>query len=208
MPSKFRLRRIFKPLVIRIAKILSNWGLKPNQASFVMLMLSIISLLCLVLLDNLILFGIFVFATGFFDGVDGAIARLTQQSTKFGAFLDSSLDRVSETIIFAALYVGGINFFLFNSEFYQIIVIITCICSLLISYLRARAENEIDGDFDIGLFARSERLFGIFIISIFSLIPMFFSWGFIFLSIGIISTLIFRFIKYRAYFKDYEDMVD
>ncbi|MHA1729691.1 MAG: CDP-alcohol phosphatidyltransferase family protein [Promethearchaeota archaeon] len=200
MPSKFRVRKIFRPVVISIAKLFCKLNIKPNHASFMMLFCSVISFTALVWWNNLILFGIFIFITGIMDGVDGAIARLSDQSTKFGAFLDSTLDRISEMIIYAALFIRGQNFFiLFNSTVFKIFVIITILGSLLISYQRSRASNEIMADFDVGLFARSERLFTLFIISIIPFMA-FFSVGFIILSIGITATALFRFFKYRIYF--------
>jgi len=152
--------------------------------------------------NNLIIFGIFVFITGLMDGVDGTIARLTSKSTKYGAFLDSTLDRVSEIIIYAALVISGLSYYRDLNAFsgvFQILVLMTIFGSLMISYLRSRATNEINADFDIGLFARSERLFTLFIISV---IPFSFFYfiGFTVLSLGVISTAIYRYIRYREYF--------
>jgi len=59
---------------------------------------SVISFFVLVFIQNLLLFSIFVFITGIMDGCDGAIARLTGKSTKFGGFFDSIMDRFSEFI--------------------------------------------------------------------------------------------------------------
>ena len=136
------------------------------------------------------------------DGVDGAIARLTDNSTKYGAFLDSTLDRVSEIIIYTALVISGLSFYTDLNAFsglFQILVLMTLFGSLMISYLRSRALNEINADFDIGLFARSERLFTLFVISV---IPFsyFYFIGFTVLSLGVISTAIYRYIRYREYF--------
>ena len=74
MPSKFRLRRIFKPLVIKMAEQFSKISMTPNQASYLMLFFSAVSFVMLFVVENFILFGIFVFITGIFDGIDGAIA--------------------------------------------------------------------------------------------------------------------------------------
>jgi len=202
VPSKFRLRRIFSPLVIKIAELFVKMKIKPNHASFLMLLCSILSFMMLHAFNNLIIFGIFVFITGLMDGVDGTIARLTSKSTKYGAFLDSTLDRVSEIIIYAALVISGLSYYRDLNAFsgvFQILVLMTIFGSLMISYLRSRATNEINADFDIGLFARSERLFTLFIISV---IPFSFFYfiGFTVLSLGVISTAIYRYIRYREYF--------
>jgi phosphatidylglycerophosphate synthase len=175
-----------------------------------MLLSSVFAFLMLVPFNNLILFGVFVFITTILDGVDGALARMTDHATEFGGFWDSTLDRISETIIFGGLLIGGAKYFVFdlsilNIAIFRLFVIFSCFGSLCISYLRARAGNDLKKDFDldIGLFARSERLFSLFLISI---IPndLFFSIGFIILTIGIVVTAIYRFIIYTKYFAQLE----
>ena len=173
----------------------------PNQATYMMLLFSIVSFIMLFIVGNFILFGIFVFITGIFDGIDGAIARLNNKSSKYGGFLDSSLDRISEVIIYAAIFLSSER--ILGTEYtysilFRTMVWITCFCSILISYLRSRASNEFKGDLDIGLFARSERLFSIFIISIIPF-PYMFLIGFMILTIGIVATAGFRFFRYKRF---------
>jgi len=103
MTSKFRLRPIFAPLIKFLAKGFIKLRITPNIATLMMLFFSILSSLSLILLDNLLLFGMFIFITGIMDGIDGAIARLTHTNSKFGAFFDSSMDRLSEGIIYLAI---------------------------------------------------------------------------------------------------------
>jgi archaetidylinositol phosphate synthase len=138
-------------------------GVTPNLATCFMLAFSFLSFFFLVFLSNLLLFSIFVFITGIFDGVDGAIARLTNKTSTFGGFFDSLMDRISEFIIFLSLLIYCWDNILWNFVDVRIIILISFIASLMISYLRAKAEVIYKGDFDIGLMARSERLFYIFI---------------------------------------------
>jgi phosphatidylglycerophosphate synthase len=100
MASKFRLRRIFRPFIKLLAKILSKMGVNPNLATIIMLCFSIFSFFALVFFFNLFFFSIFVFLVGIFDGVDGAIARIKNRATTFGGFFDSIMDRTSEFVIF------------------------------------------------------------------------------------------------------------
>ncbi|GAH51660.1 unnamed protein product, partial [marine sediment metagenome] len=150
MPSKFRLRYIFRPLINKLAKILGRIGLTPNYATAIMLILSFFCFIFLTVLKIEWLFGIFVFLVGIFDGVDGAIARFLKKESKFGGFLDSIADRFSEIIIFLAilLYFGNQKFW--NLIEINIIIYISLGASLLISYARTRAQNISTGDFDIG----------------------------------------------------------
>ncbi len=204
MASKFRLRRIFKPLVKSVAKILSKIGVTPNLATFIMLCFSVFSLIALVFFSNLLLFSIFIFLTGFFDGVDGAIARITRKATIFGGFFDSVMDRMSEFVIFFALLVYCWNSFLWGFINMKIIIIVSFLSSIMISYLRARAEVFFKGDFDFGLMARSERLFYLVItMMIANFYPYVNEFLFIFMLL-VLATAFFRYFKIVKLIKDYE----
>lgn len=163
MASKFRLRYIFRPLVNLIAKGLIRIGVTPNLATIIMLSFSVLSFISLVFFRNLLCFSIFLFITGIMDGCDGAIARLTNNSTKFGGFFDSFMDRFSEFFIFLGLLIFSKDKFLWGFIDMKLIIFISFLASIMISYSRARAEVFFKGDFDIGLMARSERLFYLFI---------------------------------------------
>lgn len=88
------------------------------------------------------------------DAMDGALARkIGQTDSIFGAFLDSTLDRLSEIILF-----GGIIYYFYLSDewLYQMLAYIAITGSLLTSYLRAKAEVlGLNGR--AGLFGRLER---------------------------------------------------
>jgi archaetidylinositol phosphate synthase len=99
--------------------------------------------------------------SGFFDIVDGCVARVTKQSSKKGAYLDSVFDKISESIIFIGLAIGG----LVNPIISQIAIS----TSLLVSYTRAKSEAvgfDLKG---IGIGERAERLL---LIGILGLIPV------------------------------------
>jgi phosphatidylglycerophosphate synthase len=163
MPSKYRLRYVFKPIIQALSRPLARIGISANIATLIMLFHSIISFVFLVILKNLILFGIFVFLTGIWDGLDGAIARVNKKSSEFGSFFDSFMDRISEFVIFTAILLYLWEEVLWNIIDMKLVVFIMLVASIMISYSRARAETISDGDFDIGLMARSERLFYLFL---------------------------------------------
>ena len=205
MASKFRLRKIFRPLVKRVAHLLSRLGLSPNIATIIMLSFSIISLIFLVFLSSLLLFSIFVFATGFFDGVDGAIAREQERVTKFGGFFDSLMDRISEFVIFLALLIYNWNSALWGIFDMKIIILISFFSSIMISYLRARAEVFFKGDFDFGLMARSERLFYLVVtMLIANFVGYVNEFLFVFMLL-VLATAFFRYFKIKYLIKEYEN---
>lgn len=194
MPSKLRVRYIFRPLVKLIAKGLSKVGVTPNMATVIMLIFSILSFISLVFLNHLLLFAILIFITGIFDGVDGAIARLTNKITAFGGFFDSVMDRFSEMVIFLALLIYMWNQFLWSVLDMRLIIFISLFATLMISYSRARAENFFkEGDYDVGLLGHSEKLFYLFVTMT---IAFFFGYikEFLFLYMGLVlGTFTFRF---------------
>jgi len=202
MPSKYRLRYIFRPIIHAIARPLSKIGITANMATFIMLFNSIISLIFLVILNNLVFFGVFVFLTGIFDGLDGAIARLNNKSDKFGSFFDSFMDRISEFIIFLALLLYFWDNVFWSIIDMKLIVFISLFCSVMISYSRARAETISEADFDIGLMARSERLFYISVTMIISFFIGYEDYFHFFFMILVILTALYRGIMIYSIIKN------
>ncbi|NOZ06820.1 MAG: CDP-alcohol phosphatidyltransferase family protein [Chloroflexi bacterium] len=97
---------------------------------------------------------ILILLAGAFDGLDGALARLTDRVTSFGAFLDSTLDRYAEGV----LYLGLLFFYLQQGQNLEVVLIyLTIVGSLLVSYTRARAEG-VGVSCKVGLFTRFERI--------------------------------------------------
>lgn len=99
--------------------------------------------------------GVFLLVASAFDMVDGAVARATGQMSKFGGFLDSTLDRYSEIVVYL-----GVLIFLNTTGQDHIGAVLTLIAAtgaLMISYARARAEAVGYGA-TVGLVARPERV--------------------------------------------------
>ena len=107
----------------------------------------------LIVTGHLFAAGFVVLFAGFFDMLDGALARYTNQTTCFGAVLDSTLDRLSEAVLLIGilLYVGN------QSLVAVLLVFFALFGSLLVSYIRARAE-ALDLECQVGLFTRAERV--------------------------------------------------
>jgi CDP-diacylglycerol--glycerol-3-phosphate 3-phosphatidyltransferase len=101
--------------------------------------------------------GLLILVAGIFDLLDGAVARYTNRVTKFGALLDSTLDRWSD----AVLLFGLLWYFAWQPDqdtSLEIILIFTAIVgSLLVSYVRARAEG-LGLDADVGIMRRTVRI--------------------------------------------------
>jgi CDP-diacylglycerol---glycerol-3-phosphate 3-phosphatidyltransferase len=91
---------------------------------------------------------------GFFDILDGSLARNGALSGRFGAFLDSTLDRFSEAVVFA----GFLLYYYHQQDSRNLLLaFIVCILSLMVSYARARAEG-LGVDCEVGLLPRPGRV--------------------------------------------------
>ena len=111
------------------------------------------------------------------DALDGAVARAMQRTNRFGAMLDSTLDRYADGFIFVALS----YYFAVNNQFNMLLLAqAALIGSLLVSYTRARAEG-LGVDCKVGLFTRMERLAVIMVMLFF---PVLLEAGVLLLAIG------------------------
>jgi CDP-diacylglycerol---glycerol-3-phosphate 3-phosphatidyltransferase len=102
--------------------------------------------------------GLLVLIGGFIDVIDGQVARGTGLSSVFGAFYDSTLDRISEMVVFLgifSLYGGGHPDFGYTWMVYTVALALGG--SLMVSYTRARAES-LGLDCKVGLMQRPERV--------------------------------------------------
>src|SRR3989441_3170496 len=101
--------------------------------------------------------GIVLIVANLFDMLDGQVARLSGRVTSFGGFLDSSLDRLSDMVVFVGLMV----FYARNTEFHSTLNVFLAgtgmMGSVMVSYASARAESLIP-KCDVGFLRRPERV--------------------------------------------------
>lgn len=142
--------RITAPVV----RILRKSGITPNALTLISLALSIVTAY-VIATGRLPLGGVLVLVAGLFDLLDGALARFTKQTTRFGAILDSVADRISEAAILCGLLIWYIPQEEASLEIVLIFVVL--IGSFLVSYIRARAEG-LGWQCQVGLFTRAERV--------------------------------------------------
>jgi CDP-diacylglycerol--glycerol-3-phosphate 3-phosphatidyltransferase len=105
---------------------------------------------------------IFITCFVFSDLIDGAMARKTGRSSPFGAFLDSTLDRVADAAIFGglALYFAGPG----DSRLYLWLSLVCLVMGAVTSYARARAES-LGYDAKVGIAERADRLVAILVMT-------------------------------------------
>jgi len=136
-----------------IALFLARLGLTPNTIT-VLGFLMTAAVAVVLATGRTQLAGVLLIGTLAFDAVDGTLARLMGTASRFGAFLDSTLDRWAEVVIYAAL----VWVFLKNSQDNGVLLTVAALAtSLMVSYTRARAEGA-GFQCKEGLLTRFERI--------------------------------------------------
>jgi CDP-diacylglycerol--glycerol-3-phosphate 3-phosphatidyltransferase len=158
-----RLERLIRPL----AALLARANVSPNQVSVAGAGLNVVAA-ALVMQDALVPAGILYLLAGSLDLMDGALARLAHRSTPFGAFLDSTLDRLSEGIVFAAVVY---HFAQHGRPLEAGLVVLALLGSLLVSYTRARAE-ALGAECKVGVMTRAERVVLVALGLLFAWLPL------------------------------------
>jgi CDP-diacylglycerol--glycerol-3-phosphate 3-phosphatidyltransferase len=134
--------------------LLAKIGISPNALT-VFGFAATLAVACVLSTGRFFLGGLLVLISASLDFLDGALARATGRSTKFGAFLDSTLDRFAD----AALLLGLLAYYANQGSHFQEIVLIGAALtgSLVTSYTRARAEG-LGLKNEVGFFTRTERI--------------------------------------------------
>jgi len=141
--------RFTQPMV----RFLARTFITPNAVTWFSFLLTV-GAAVLIAIGYFFAAGFVVLVAGFFDIVDGALARYTNRTTRFGAALDSTLDRLSD----AALLIGILYFYAIAQSSVEILLVgIALVGSFLVSYVRARAEG-LGLDCRMGLFTRAGRV--------------------------------------------------
>lgn len=134
-------------------QFLAKTPVTPNALTWFGFLLAIVAAV-LISLEYLLIAGIVLLIAGFFDLLDGALARHTNRASRFGAILDSTLDRLSE----GALLLGILVFYAGEPSTLGILLAgIALLGSLLVSYIKARGE-ALGLECQAGFFTRPERV--------------------------------------------------
>jgi len=146
------LRQTFKGVLDTLGGFFNRLGIMPNTMTIMGLIGNTIGAY-LIIRGEIMWGGIFVLIMGPIDALDGTMARLRGQPSQFGAFVDSVTDRYSELVIYGALLVYFLNT---GNQGGCILVYLAAAGSVLVSYIRARAEG-LGFDAKVGLLTRVER---------------------------------------------------
>ena len=158
-----RARERARALILRYveepgARALNSLGLSPNAVTVIGFLIVVVSAV-FVGLGHLQIGGIIFLVGGAVDLFDGALARLSQRVTSFGALLDSLFDRLGEAALYLGLAIYGLRIDpdSRNLTVYMTILILALASSQGVSYLRARGES-LGIDTRGGIMTRPERV--------------------------------------------------
>tara|TARA_Y100001970_G_scaffold137422_1_gene169116 strand:+ start:4232 stop:4822 length:591 start_codon:yes stop_codon:yes gene_type:complete len=136
-----------------ISKFFISLRFTPNMVTILGLLITTIGSF-IIFRGDFFLAGIIVAIGALLDSIDGSMARLTNNVSKYGDLLDSVIDRFSEGIVF----IGIASYYIYNdlNEFAIFLVLISLLCSQIISYIRAKSES-LGIENKSGIFTRVER---------------------------------------------------
>ena len=138
-------------MIDRIGSTFAKTGISPTGWSVVGLLFAALSGIAFSSLwSNWIWGGILLLVSGFFDIVDGSVARVTETISKRGAFLDSNFDRIAEIMVYGGLISGAIG--------EPLVVFAALASSIMVSYVRAKGESLNVNVSGIGIGERAERI--------------------------------------------------
>jgi phosphatidylglycerophosphate synthase len=156
------LKEEFEAKIKDLTLFLSRANIKPNQITFFGFVIALITAWIYINYISkpigLVYAGIMILVSGLLDALDGALARTTNQITRFGGFFDSISDRYSDLIILSGIIISGLSD--------PIPGLLALIGSVMVSYTRARAEAEGIRMSGVGLAERAERMIFLAICSI------------------------------------------
>ena len=149
-----RIGRWVRGYTLAVGEVLARTGLSANAWTLIGLLLNVL-VAAVIAADHPRWGGALLLLASAFDMVDGAVARATGTISRFGGFLDSTLDRYSEAVVFLGVlvYLLGTD----DAELGAVLVFVAAAGALLISYARARAEAA-GYSASVGLVARPERV--------------------------------------------------
>lgn len=148
-----RLRGLYGRLLTPAARLLTRFGVTPTAVTIVGTALVCVLALTLLPAGGLASGALLILLALLGDGLDGTMARLSGRETRFGAFLDSTLDRLADAAVFCGLLWWAFP----ERPAVAAASAAALVTGFLVSYAKARAEAE-GWDASVGLFERTDRL--------------------------------------------------
>jgi archaetidylinositol phosphate synthase len=166
-----KLKKKVQQMLTSQANAAHKIGLTPNKISTIGFILALASAVSYAVTTSqspwlLIVAVVFLMASGFCDTMDGIVARTFQQTTVFGGFFDSVLDRYADAAVYAAIIIAGLSNPAWGFIWGSVWGLAALAGSMMVSYTRARAEAAGIKMESVGLAERAERMLILVAVSI------------------------------------------
>lgn len=164
-----KLRGLFDRVMRPIGRALGRTPLSPNAVTLLGVMVQGV-VAYMIVEGRLLTAGLVAVFAALFDAFDGALAKARGLTTKFGAFLDSTTDRLSDALLFAPIaWLYGVAPVRpeHDQPWVAAVALVALVASFLVSYVKARAEG-LGIDCKVGIAERAERLLIVVLALIFS----------------------------------------
>jgi CDP-diacylglycerol--glycerol-3-phosphate 3-phosphatidyltransferase len=168
-----KIRQGWDRLMDPVGRSLARSGFTANGITFVGVVIQV-GVAWLIVEGRILAAGLLAIVAAFADAFDGAVARARGTTSKFGALLDSTTDRLSDALIFlpvAWLYGVAPDVAARDEPWVAALALVTLVASFLVSYVKARAEG-LGFECNVGIAERAERLILIIAGLILDLIPV------------------------------------
>jgi CDP-diacylglycerol--glycerol-3-phosphate 3-phosphatidyltransferase len=167
-----QLRQVWDRLIHPVGRGLARSGVTPNQITYIGVGVQI-AVAVLILQGRLLAAGLVGILAGISDFLDGAVAKARGTPSKFGAFLDSTTDRLSDALYFvplAWLYGVAPDIAERDEPWVAAISLAALVFSFLVSYAKARAES-LGYECNVGIAERAERLIVLILALLLDVVP-------------------------------------
>ena len=146
-------REITRPALEAVGRTLARYKISPDAVTYLGLVLTI-GVAVIAALGEIRWAGVAYILAAVCDALDGTLARVSGRESRFGAFLDSNIDRIEESVVFLGLtlYYAGLG-----SQWETALLLVVTVGSLMVSYARARAE-AVGVECKVGFMTRVPRV--------------------------------------------------
>lgn len=166
-----KIRGLWDTAMRPVGRALARTPLSPNAITIMGVGIQL-GVAVLILQGRLVAAGLITIVAAFFDTFDGALAKAKGRVSKFGAFLDSTTDRVADALCFgpiAWLYGVDPDIPAHDEPWVAAVALVAMVASFMVSYVKARAE-ALGFECKVGIAERAERLILVMVALVFNTI--------------------------------------
>jgi CDP-diacylglycerol--glycerol-3-phosphate 3-phosphatidyltransferase len=165
-------RDVSRPTLESVGRTLARWNVSPDAVTYLGLLLTI-GVAVLAAMGEIRWAGVAYIVAALCDALDGTLARVSGKGSRFGAFLDSTIDRFEESVVFLGLSVYYARVVPGDTWGVWVVplILVATVGSLMVSYTRARAE-AVGVECKVGFMTRPPRVAILIVAMVLDLVPI------------------------------------